>query len=426
LSSTGIAPLQQQEEEFHDDIIHPSPIAFIVAHLACLGAIWSGVSTTAVVLCISLYVARMFGVTAGFHRYFSHRSFKTSRAMQLLFAVLAQSSAQRGVLWWSSKHRHHHKHSDTELDVHSPRHRGFFYSHVGWIVTKEHEATDYDAVPDLTKFPELVWLDKHPYLPATVLALACLAIGGWSGLFVGFFWSTALLYHGTFFINSLAHVHGKQRYVTGDDSRNNWWLAIITLGEGWHNNHHAYQRSTRQGFRWYEFDPSFYILTAMSWVGLVWDLGKPPADVVRNERRLGRAVVEKVAHHLAATFPTDQIAAKLRDAIEHSPALRELREKVAAGQVRAEELIAQVHLPQLPTLAAGQARAGEILASGQARAGEMLATMHMPHIPSLAEIRARAEEMYANSPSTDEIVARARELILNAVSRELVPAPSPA
>ena len=412
----------QHEEEFHDDIIHPSPIPFVLAHLACLGAIWSGVTVEAAVLCLSLYVARMFGVTAGFHRYFSHRSFKTSRVGQFLFAFLAQTSAQRGVLWWAAKHRHHHKHSDTELDVHSPRHRGFFYSHVGWIFTAEHEETDYDAIPDLTKYPELVWLNKHPYLPAAMLAVACFLIAGWPGLFVGFFWSTTLLYHGTFFINSLAHVHGNQRYVTGDDSRNNWWLAVITMGEGWHNNHHAYQRSTRQGFRWYEFDPTFYILKAMSWVSFVWDLGEPPADVVRNERRLGRAVVEKVAHHLAATFPTDQIAAKLRDAIERSPALRDMREKVAAGQARAEELLAQ-----LPSIAESQARAGEMIATGQARAGELLATVHLPHVPSIAEIRSRAEEMYAQSPSTDEIVARARELILHAVQRELLPpAPSPA
>jgi stearoyl-CoA desaturase (delta-9 desaturase) len=372
----------------------------------------------AVVLCVSLYVARMFGVTAGFHRYFSHRSFKTSRVAQFLLAFFAQTSAQRGVLWWAAKHRHHHKHSDTELDVHSPRHRGFFYSHVGWIFTAQHEETDYDAIPDLTKYPELVWLNKHPYFPATLLAIACFLIAGWPGLFVGFFWSTTLLYHGTFFINSLAHVHGNQRYVTGDDSRNNWWLAVITMGEGWHNNHHAYQRSTRQGFRWYEFDPTFYILTMLSWVRVVWDLGEPPADVVRNERRLGRAVVEKVAHHLAATFPTDQIAAKLREAIDSSPALRDLREKVAAGQVRAEELIAQLHMPQLPSLAASQARAGELLAN--------VHLPQLPHVPSLAEIRARAEQMYARSPSTDEIVARARELIVSAVSRELVPAPSTA
>jgi stearoyl-CoA desaturase (delta-9 desaturase) len=376
------------EEAFHDDIIHPKPVPFIIVHLVTLAAFFTGVSTTALVLCVALYVVRMFGVTAGFHRYFSHRSFKTSRVGQFLLAFLAQSSAQRGVLWWAAKHRHHHRHSDTELDVHSPRHRGFWYAHLGWIFTQEHDETDLEAVPDLTKYPELLWLDKHPYLPATVLAVGCFLLAGWSGLIVGFFWSTVLLYHGTFFINSLAHVHGTQRYVTGDDSRNNWWLAVITLGEGWHNNHHAYQRSTRQGFRWYEVDPTFYILTALSWLRIVWDLGEPPADVVRNERRLGRAVVEKVAHQLAASFPVEQIAARVSEAWASSPRLAELRERLAAGQAEAEA---------------------------------MLAELHLPHLPSAGEIRTRAEAMFASTPSMDEIVARTRELLARAVSVEVLP-----
>lgn len=387
---------EARADEFHDDIIYPPSIPFVLVHLACVAALWSGVSSTALVLCVALYVVRMFGVTAGYHRYFSHRSFKTSRAGQFLLAFLAQSSAQRGVLWWAAKHRHHHKHSDTELDVHSPRHRGFMYAHWGWIFTPQHDETDFGAIPDLTKYPELLWLNRHPYLPAAVLAVACFLLAGWSGLVVGFFWSTVLLYHGTFFINSLAHVHGTQRYVTGDDSRNNWWLALITLGEGWHNNHHAYQRSTRQGFRWYEIDPTFYALTALSWLRLVWELGEPPADVVSNERRLGRAVVEKVAHQLAASFPVAHLAARARESWAHSPRLHELRERVSAGQLRAEELLHELHLP---------------------------------HLPSAAQLRQRAEEMFAATPSMDDIVARARELIAAAVAVELfgaLPAPGAA
>jgi stearoyl-CoA desaturase (delta-9 desaturase) len=368
--------LHDTHDEFHDDIIYPATIPFILVHLACLAAIWTGVSAGALALCAALYVVRMFGVTAGYHRYFSHRSFKTSRVGQFVLALIAQSSAQRGVLWWAAKHRHHHRHSDTELDVHSPRHRGFVYAHLGWIFTPRHDETDYESIPDLTKYPELVWLNRHPYLPATVLALACFFAGGWTWLVVGFFWSTVLLYHGTFFINSLAHVHGTQRYVTGDDSRNNWWLALITLGEGWHNNHHAYQRSTRQGFRWYEIDPTFYALRALSWVRAVWELGEPPADVVRNERKLGRAVIEKVAHQLAASFPVEHIAQRAREALAHSPALH-----------------------------AAEAR---------------LAVMHLPHLPTPAEIRARAEAMFASTPSMDDIVARVRELIANAVAERMV------
>ena len=388
----GTAGASIAAEEYHDDIIYPGTIPFIIVHLVCFAAIWTGVTTTAVVMAIVLYVVRMFGTTAGYHRYFSHRSFKTGRAFQFFLAFLAQSSAQRGALWWAAKHRHHHRHSDTELDIHSPRHRGFWYSHFGWIFKKDQGVTDYEAIPDLVKYPELVWLDKHPLVAPTVLAVGCTVVAGWPGLIVGFFWSTVVLFHGTFMINSLAHVHGNQRYVTGDDSRNNWWLALITLGEGWHNNHHAYQRSTRQGFRWWEIDITFYVLTALSWVGVVWELGRPPADVVNNERKLGRAVIEKVAHQLAASFEASQIAAQIREAWTSSSALHDLRKKVAEGQIRAEAILADVHLP------------------------------HLPPLPTAAEIRARADEMFAATPSMDEIVERARELVLRAVSVELLAA----
>lgn len=387
--------------EYHDDIIYPNTVAFILVHLAPLAAFWTGVTTTSVVLAISLYVVRMFGVTAGYHRYFSHRSFKTSRAGQFLFAFLAMSSAQKSVLWWAALHRHHHRHSDQEEDVHSPVHRGFFYSHVGWIFDKKHDTTRVDEVPDLAKYPELRFLDRHQLFPAIVLGVICFLIDGWPGLVIGFFLSTVFLYHGTFFINSLAHVHGKQRYVTGDDSRNNWWLALITLGEGWHNNHHAYQRSTRQGFRWYEIDITYYILKAMSWVGFVWELGEPPAEVVRNERRVGKAVLERVARQLAEHLPERSFAeqiAQARESFGSHPKLIEMRAKLAEGQARAEEVWheLQEHLP------------------------------HLPQLPTAAEIRASVLQMYADSPSTDEIVERARQVIAERFSMELFPDLAPA
>ncbi len=390
--------------EFHDDIIYPNTAAFILVHLAPLAAFWTGVTTTSVILAVTLYVVRMFGVTAGYHRYFSHRSFKTSRVGQFLFAFLAMSSAQKSVLWWAALHRHHHRHSDDPEDVHSPVHRGFFYSHVGWIFDKKHDATRVEEVPDLTKYPELVFLDRHQLIPAIVLGVLCFLIDGWPGLFIGFFLSTVFLYHGTFFINSLAHVHGNQRYVTGDDSRNNWWLAIITLGEGWHNNHHAYQRSTRQGFRWYEIDITYYLLKALSWVGFVWDLGEPPVEVVRNERRVGTAVLERVARQLAEQWAASHVRAQVRaqvtaqmtqarESFDAHPKVIELRARLAAKQARAEEIWheLQLHLP------------------------------HLPQLPSASELRARALQMYAESPSTDEIVARARQVIAERMSFEVFP-----
>jgi len=232
-----------------DDILYPTTIPFILIHLAAFAALWTGVSAWALGLCALLYGLRMFGVTGGYHRYFSHRAYSTGRIFQFCLAFLAQSSGQKSVLWWAAKHRHHHLYSDMPEDVHSPRHKGFLYSHVGWIFARRHDVADLSGVPDLTRFPELRWLHRFEQVPLIVLGLACFLLGGWQALVVGFVWSTVLVYHATFCINSLAHVSGTQRYVTGDDSRNNLILAILTMGEGWHNNHHAFQRSARQGFR---------------------------------------------------------------------------------------------------------------------------------------------------------------------------------
>jgi stearoyl-CoA desaturase (Delta-9 desaturase) len=269
----------------HDDIIYPDAIPFVLVHLACFGVLWTGVSTATLVACVLLYFGRMFIVTAGYHRYFSHRSYRTSRVGQCVLAFLCQTSAQKGVLWWAAKHRHHHRHSDTEHDIHSPRRFGFFFSHVGWIFARDRGEADYTLVRDLARYPELRFLNRFQNLPALVLAFACWLAAGWEGLFVCFFLSTVLLYHGSFAINSLAHVWGTQRYATGDDSRNSWLLALLTMGEGWHNNHHHYQSATRQGFFWWEIDPTYYLLRMCSRVGLVWGLREPPAAVVAGTAR---------------------------------------------------------------------------------------------------------------------------------------------
>lgn len=276
---------------------------FLGMHLIPFAAIWTGFTWVDVVLCVALYFIRMFGVTGVYHRYFSHRTYKMGRVTQFLMAWLAMTSAQKGVLWWASHHRHHHKHSDKETDVHSPRQHGFWHSHMGWILSEEWAETDLERVKDLRKFPELVWLNRHPLLPAVTTGILVTAIFGWSGLVIGFFLSTVLLYHGTFTINSLSHVFGSQRYDTGDDSRNNLLLALITLGEGWHNNHHHYQASTRQGFRWYEIDITYYILKAMSWVGLVWDIREPPAHVVAGKRRKARRPAPRTPELAASSEP---------------------------------------------------------------------------------------------------------------------------
>jgi len=255
--------------------------AMTLIHLAVLGALFTGARPVDWIVCGALYVIRMFGVTAGYHRYFSHRSFKMGRVGQFMLAFLAQTSAQKGVLWWASHHRHHHKHSDTDNDAHSAAKQGFFYSHVGWLYD-ENDETDWTKIKDFARYPELVWLNRFWWVPPLALGIGVFAALGWSGLFVGFFLSTVLLWHGTFLINSLSHVWGYQDYPSGDHSRNNFVLALITLGEGWHNNHHYYQASARQGFRWWQIDITYYGLIAMSWVGLVRDIREPPADIVEG------------------------------------------------------------------------------------------------------------------------------------------------
>lgn len=272
---------------------------FLLMHLACLGVFFVGFSWTAFGTMIALYVVRMFAITGFYHRYFSHKTFKTSRVGQFLFGMLGASAVQRGPIWWAAHHRHHHIYSDKPDDVHSPVQHGFLWSHTGWFLSHKHYAADESRVKDLTKYPELRFLDKFDIAIPTLLGIMVflagvllshiapqLATNGWQMLVWGFFVSTVLLYHGTYTINSLSHRYGRQRYKTGDDSRNNPWLALITLGEGWHNNHHHYPAATRQGFYWWEFDITFYILKLLSWVGIVWDLHPVPRKIRDHRARL--------------------------------------------------------------------------------------------------------------------------------------------
>ena len=247
-------------------------------------AIWTGVTRFAWLCCIGLYFMRLFFITAAYHRYFSHRGYKMGRVMQFLMAVGGTLAVQKGPLWWAGHHRNHHKYSDQPQDTHSPLLKGFLWSHIGWIMCRKFNPTPTHLISDFAKFPELVWLNKWHWVPPTLLGVAVFLVGGWSALWFGFFFSLVLSWHGTYFINSLAHVFGRRRYVTTDTSRNSFILALITLGEGWHNNHHYYQSSANQGFFWWELDVSYYILKLLSWVGLVRDLRQPPAHVLADNR----------------------------------------------------------------------------------------------------------------------------------------------
>ncbi|HET8539252.1 MAG TPA: acyl-CoA desaturase [Anaeromyxobacter sp.] len=230
-------------------------------------------------LAAALYAVRMFAITAGYHRYFSHRAYRTSRAFQLLLAVAGTTAVQKGPLWWAAHHRDHHRFSDLPEDVHSPLQRGFWWSHVGWILSERHDRTRLDRVRDLARYPELVWLDRWHLVPPLALAAALLAVAGVPALLWGFFVSTVALWHGTFAINSVAHVLGRRRYATPDGSRNGLALALLTFGEGWHNNHHFFPGSARQGFLWWEVDLSYYALRVLAAAGVVQDLRSPPARV---------------------------------------------------------------------------------------------------------------------------------------------------
>ncbi len=272
-------------------------LPFALLHLACLGVIWVGWSTTAGVVALTTYLVRMFALTAFYHRYFSHRAFRTSRFVQFLGGFLGNASAQRGPLWWAAHHRHHHRHSDTGADAHSPHEHSFLWSHMGWFTSERNFATDYEVVSDFARYPELRFLNRFDAVAPLALLLGLFGLGemlawlrpdlGTNGLQLvvwGFFVSTVLLFHVTCMINSIAHRYGSRAYATRDQSRNSMLVALLTMGEGWHNNHHYYAGSVRQGFRWWQIDVTYYVLVALSWLGIVRDLRPVPERVVAEGR----------------------------------------------------------------------------------------------------------------------------------------------
>jgi stearoyl-CoA desaturase (Delta-9 desaturase) len=254
----------------------------IAMHLASLAVLWVPFSWSLVALAAGSYLVRMWAITAGYHRYFSHRSYKTSRVFQFILALIGTSSMQNGPIWWASWHRHHHRYADRPEDAHSPVQHGFWHSHMGWILSGKYDHPDTSNVPDLTCYPELCFLDRHKWLPLIGWAAGCYAIAGVPGILWGFVLSSVVLLHATALINSLGHVWGSRRYATPDTSRNNALLAVLTLGEGWHNNHHHARSSARQGFFWWELDIAYAVLQTFAAFGIVWDLRVPSSRVMRG------------------------------------------------------------------------------------------------------------------------------------------------
>jgi stearoyl-CoA desaturase (delta-9 desaturase) len=275
-------------------------VPFVALHLGCLLIVQVGISAVAVAVAVVLYVLRMFFVTAFYHRYFSHRAFRTRRMTQFVMAVLGATAGQRGPIWWAAHHREHHMGADTEQDPHSPRHKGVWFSHTLWFLTRGSFHIRANRVKDWLKFRELGLLEKFDWVPFVLLGAGCYALGafleasfpelntnGPQLLVWGFFVSTVVLYHATYSINSIAHWFGKQHYATNDESRNSFWLALVTLGEGWHNNHHYYPIAARQGFHWWELDISYLGLKLLALLGVVDDL-RPVPKAVLDARRGAR------------------------------------------------------------------------------------------------------------------------------------------
>jgi stearoyl-CoA desaturase (delta-9 desaturase) len=316
-------------------------IGFLVVHAAALGVFFVGFSWEGVALCLGSYYLRMFGITAGFHRYFSHRTYRLGRVSQFLMALLAQTAAQKGVLWWASNHRHHHRYSDLPEDVHSPIQRGFWWSHVGWILVPDYQETDLSRVPDLAMYPELVWLDRNQFLATLLYGVGCYLAFGWVGLFYGYFLSTVLLWHGTFSINSVMHLFGRRVFPTTDWSRNSFLFALITTGEGWHNNHHYFPGSAAQGFRWWQVDATYYALWLLEKAGIVTDLHRAP-------RRLRGRQAAGNARPLAAGEPWNERIRRLTERwVERRDAAwataRHAVEELETARVHAVERLERLH-----------------------------------------------------------------------------------
>lgn len=285
-------PVEQADERLDWSRVIP----YAVIHLMCLGVIWVGWSWPAVGVAAFLYALRVFTLTGFYHRYFSHRAFKAGRITQFIFGWIGCTSVQRGPLWWAAHHRHHHVHSDDPEDLHSPRQKGALWAHFGWFLTPRAEATNIKLIPDFAKYPELRWLDKFDLVPPLLLAFALYGFGellafcgaattGLQMLIWGMFVSTVAVYHVTYLVNSATHIIGRRRYQTKDDSKNSMIVALLTFGEGWHNNHHYYPNSVRQGFFWWEIDITWYVLKMMAGLGLVWELRPVPQRILHGQPR---------------------------------------------------------------------------------------------------------------------------------------------
>ncbi|WP_150466612.1 acyl-CoA desaturase [Francisella sp. SYW-9] len=276
--------MQQQSNKF-------TIIAFSTMHLACLAIFFVNYNITALLVFLITFSIRTFALTAGYHRYFSHKAFQTSRVFQFILALVGTWASQKGPLWWSGHHRYHHIHSDKETDMHSPK-NGVFQAHVGWVFEARSDDVDPKFIKDWVKYPEIVWLDKYAhesfalYLVGLFILGSCISYfyptletSGLAFVFWGGILSTVLLYHTTFSVNSICHIFGSRDYQTTDNSRNNWLVALITFGEGWHNNHHKFAYSIRNNLKFWQIDITYIILCVLKKFRIVWNFKQPKKTI---------------------------------------------------------------------------------------------------------------------------------------------------
>lgn len=279
---------------------NPGTAFFMIAfHIGAVAALfmftWKGLLATVVLL----WVSGSLGTGMGYHRLLTHRGYKTYKWVEYLLTVCATLALQGGPFFWVATHRVHHQNSDREEDPHSPRDGGF-WAHVGWIITgrvlHNHAEALFPYIPDLRKDKFHTLISKWHWVPITVLGMVLLLLGGWSMMMWGIFLRTVVGLHATWLVNSATHMWGRRRFLTTDTSKNSFWVAILTFGEGWHNNHHAHPQLARHGLAWYEFDMNWYGISALRLLGLAWDVKAPRLAELERKSKLAaaRPLVEQI------------------------------------------------------------------------------------------------------------------------------------
>lgn len=275
------------DRTFKEPISWMTTFFMVAFHIGAIVALFMFSWSALAISLVLLYVAGGFGIGMGYHRLLTHRGYKTHKWMEYLMTICATLALEGGPFFWVATHRVHHQNTDVEGDPHSPRDGGF-WAHAGWIITGRALHNHADAllpyIPDLRKDKFMTFISKWHWLPLTIVGFILLAIGGWKFVMWGVFLRTVVGLHCTWLVNSATHMWGRQRFLTGDTSKNSFWVAVLTFGEGWHNNHHAHPQSARHGLAWYEVDVNWYVIAVLRKLGLIWDVKIPRLEALEKKR----------------------------------------------------------------------------------------------------------------------------------------------